>query len=333
MKKSIIIAEIGPNHNGSIKIAKKLILQAKKAGADYVKFQTFITENIITKSAQKAKYQIKKQKEKETQFQMLKKLQLSFDDFLILKKFCNKIKIKFLTTCFDFESVKFAKKLNMDFFKIPSGEITNLPLIKEICKSSKKIILSTGMSDKNEVRKAIKFILSNKIKKNNLILLHCNTEYPTPFEDVNLRAMVKMKNDFKLKYVGYSDHTLGITTPLVAISLGANIIEKHFTLNKKANGPDHKASLEPKEFKEMVNKIRLTEKILGSKIKKPTKSEKKNINIARKSIVANTNIKKGEIFTKKNIAIKRPGGGLAPEKWFKLLNQKSKKNYKKDQFI
>lgn len=332
-KKTIVIAEIGPNHNGSLKTAKKLIVEAKKCGADYVKFQTFITEDIIINNAEKASYQKKNSNRKETQFEMLKKLELSFKSFEILKKFADKQKIKFLTTCFDNNSLNFVKKFNMDYHKIASGELNNFPLIKEVCKSSKKIILSTGMSEFAEVKKTTNFILKNKIKKKNLVLLHCNTEYPTPYDDVNLNSMLEMSKKLNIENFGYSDHTLDDVVALSAVSLGAKFIEKHFTLNRKMKGPDHIASMEPYEFKLMVDKIRIIEKILGSKKKIVTKSEKKNRIIARRSIVANNNIKKGQKFTLQNLSIKRPGKGLEPEKIFNLLGKKSKKNYRKDEFI
>ena len=332
-KKTIVIAEIGPNHNGSLKTAKKLIKEAKKSGADYVKFQTFITEEIIIKSAEKANYQKKNSKKNENQFEMLKKLQLDFKSFEILKRYAAKQKIKFLTTCFDSKSVKFSEKFNMDYHKIASGELNNLPLIRDICKSANKIILSTGMSNFSEVKKTVNFILKNKIKKKNLVVLHCNTEYPTPYEDVNLNSMIEMSKKLKLENFGYSDHTLGDIVALSAVSLGAKFIEKHFTLNRKMKGPDHMASMEPQEFKKMVQKIRKIEQILGSKNKIITNSEKKNRAVARRSVVANLSINKGQKFTLENLAIKRPGKGLEPQKIFSLLGKKSKKNYRKNEFI
>tara|TARA_B100000401_G_scaffold172802_1_gene115772 strand:- start:680 stop:1687 length:1008 start_codon:yes stop_codon:yes gene_type:complete len=332
-KKTIVIAEIGPNHNGSLNIAKNLIREAKKSGADYVKFQTFITEEIIIKNAEKASYQKKNSKKNENQYRMLKNLELDFKSFVILKRYAQKQKIKFLTTCFDSKSLKFVKKFNMDYYKIASGEINNFPLIKDICKNAKKVILSTGMSNYEEVKKTINFILNNKIKKKNIVLLHCNTEYPTPLEDVNLNSMVEMSKRLKIDNFGYSDHTLDDIVALSAVSLGAKYIEKHFTLSRKMKGPDHSASMEPKEFKLMVKKIRNIEKILGSKKKFVTKSEKKNRLIARRSIVANSNIRKGEKFSLQNLSIKRPGKGLEPKRIFSLLGKKSKKNYLKDDFI
>ena len=264
---------------------------------------------------------------------MLKKLQLSFKDFEILNNYAKKQKIKFLTTCFDIKSVQFAKKFKMDYYKIPSGEINNFPLIKEICKSTKKIILSTGMSNFLEVKKAVNFILKNKIKKTNLIILHCNTEYPTPYEDINLNAMTEMSKKLKINKFGYSDHSLGDIVPLAAASMGAAFIEKHFTLSCKMAGPDHKASMEPKKFKEMIKKIRIIEKVLGSKKKFVSNSEKKNKLIARRSIVADQKIRKGEKFSFKNLAIKRPGSGIEPNRIFSLIGKKSNKNFEKDEFI
>jgi N,N'-diacetyllegionaminate synthase len=332
MKKVKIIAEIGPNHNGKVYLAKKLIKEAKKAGADYVKFQTFVTEDIITVDAKKAKYQISNKNKKETQFSMLKKLELSQSSFKILHRYSKKLGIKFLSTAFDIKSLHFINSLKPDYFKIPSGEITNLPLIKEITKFKRKIILSTGMANLREVSKTFKFLLKNGVNKKKITILHCNTEYPSPMEDVNLNVLKTFQKKFKTKF-GYSDHTLGVEVAIAAVAMGSQIIEKHFTLNRKMVGPDHKASLDPKEFKFMVQSIRNIEKALGGYKKKVTKSEKKNIDIARKSIVAKKEIKKGEKFTIKNLCIKRPGNGLSPMNWFKILGKISKKNYFKDQLI
>lgn len=333
MNKVKIIAEIGPNHNGKIALAKKLICRAKIAGADYVKFQTYKTEDIILKNAIKAEYQIKNTKIKnETQFNMLKKLELSFDDFKKLYKFSKLKKIKFISTAFDIKSLDFINTLNPDFLKIPSGEITNYPLLKEIAKKKKKILLSTGMSNIGEIKKAIKILTKNGLTKKKITILQCNTEYPTPFEDVNLNVLETFKKNFKTD-VGYSDHTLGIEASLAAVAYGAKIIEKHFTLDKNLNGPDHKASLDPKNFKIMVECIRNIEKAMGSRIKKPTLSEIKNIKIARKSIVAITAIKRGEVFSKKNIGTKRPGHGISPMNWPRIIGKKSLKNYNKDDLI
>ena len=274
MKKIKIIAEIGPNHNGKIHLAKKLIKEAKKAGADYVKFQTFITEDIIIEKAKKAKYQINKRNKKETQFSMLKKLELSQSNFKILHKYCKKINIKFLSTAFDLKSLNFINSLKPDYFKIPSGEITNLQLIKEITKFKRKIILSTGMSTLKEVDNTLRFLIKHGVPRNNITILHCNTEYPTPMEDVNLNVLKTFQKKFKTE-VGYSDHTSGTEVSIAAVAFGTSIIEKHFTLDRMMDGPDHKASLNPIEFKSMVNSIRNIEKAIGGFIKKPTKSEKK----------------------------------------------------------
>ena len=326
-----IIAEIGPNHNGKIAQAKKLIKYAKECGADYVKFQTFVTDEIVTLTAKKAKYQAEK-KVNETQYEMLKKLELNFNQFKILYDYSKKIKIKFLSTAFDLKSLKFISLLNPEFIKIPSGEITNFQLIKAISLLKKKIILSTGMSNMSEILRTYNYIIRNGISRNMIYVLQCNTEYPTPFEDVNLNVL-KIYKKFFGDNIGYSDHTLGIEAAIASVSLGAKIIEKHFTLSRKMRGPDHKASLEPAEFKKMVSSIRNIELAMGSTIKKITKSEKKNLDIARKSITASKKIKKGEIFTEKNICIKRPGGGMSPINWFKVLGKKSKKNYNQDEFI
>ncbi len=332
MKKINIIAEIGPNHNGKIHLAKKLIQEAKKAGADYVKFQTFITEDIIIENTKKANYQIDKKKKKETQFSMLKELELSQSDFKILYKYCKKIDIKFLSTAFDLKSLHFINSLKPDYLKIPSGEITNFQLIKEMTKFKKKIILSTGMSTLNEVNNTLRFLINYGVPRNDITILHCNTEYPTPMHDVNLNVLKTFQKKFKTEF-GYSDHTSGIEVSIAASALGASIIEKHFTLDKKMDGPDHKASLNPIEFKLMVNSIRNIEKALGSFIKRPTKSEKKNIIVARKSIFALKKINKGEKFTIDNICIKRPGNGLSPSKWFQILGKLSKRKYSKDELI
>ena len=332
MKKIQIIAEIGVNHNGKINLAKKLIREAKKAGADYVKFQTFITEDIIIEKTKKAKYQINKKNKKETQFSMLKKLELSQSNFKTLHKYCKKIDIKFLSTAFDLKSLNFVNSLKPDYFKIPSGEITNLQLIKEITKFKRKIILSTGMSTLKEVDNIFRFLLKYGVPRSNITILHCNTEYPTPMEDVNLNVLKTFQKKFKTK-VGYSDHTSGTEVSIAAVAFGASIIEKHFTLDRMMDGPDHKASLNPIEFKSMVNSIRNIEKALGGFIKKTTKSEKKNMNVARKSIFALRKINKHEKFTIKNLCIKRPGNGLSPTQWFKVLGKLSKKKYLKDELI
>ena len=325
-----IIAEAGVNHNGNLKLAYRLIDAAKFAGADYVKFQTGIPELSISKYAKKAKYQIKNTKKKESQLQMVKRITLPLSCFYKLKKYSKKKKINFLSSPFDEISLKYLKKLNMEYIKVASGEIINYQLIKKIAKSKKKIILSTGMSTMKEIGNTLKILKKNGARA--ITLLQCNTEYPTPYEHVNLKAMLTMKNNFKTD-VGLSDHSLGIEAPVASVALGAKIIEKHLTLNKKMKGPDHLSSLEPKEFKLMVRSIRNVEKCLGNGKKIPSLSEKPNIKAARKSIVASRNIYKGELFTSNNLTTKRPGDGLSPMLWNKVLGKKAKKNYLKDQKI
>jgi len=327
-----IIAEAGVNHNGSIKIAKKLINLASEAGADAIKFQTFKAENLVTKNLEKANYQKNNTSKKESQYKMLKKLELTKETHQELIRYSKKKKIQFLSSPFDHESIQLLNDLGLKIFKIPSGEITNFPYLKHIGKLKKKIILSTGMANILEIRNALNILINSGTKKSNIIVLHANTEYPTPMEDVNLNAMITIRNLFKVA-VGYSDHTLGLEVDIAAVALGAKCIEKHFTLNRNMRGPDHKASLEPKELKHMVRSIRNVEQALGDGTKKPTKSEKKNIKIVRKSIVAKTKIKKGERLSKKNITIKRPGTGMSPMKWEKILGTKAIKNYNIDDLI
>ncbi len=323
-----IIAEAGGNHNGSIKKAYKLVDIAKQAGADYVKFQTFKAETLVSKNAPKAKYQ-KKNVKKISHYELIKKLEMSYDMHLKLIKYCKKKKIKFLSSPFCIDSFNLLQKFNLDFIKIPSGEITNLPLLRHIKKFKTDIILSTGMSNLKEINYAIKVLKNNNRK---IILLHCNTEYPTPIEDINLNAMLNLKKKFKLD-VGYSDHSLGIQVPIIAASLGAKVIEKHFTISKKMTGPDHIASLNPKELIAMVKGIRSTEIILGKKNKFVSKSEKKNILIARKSLFASRMIKKGEKFSLNNLICLRPGSGISPLKVDKVCGRKAKKSFLKGQLI
>jgi len=331
--KTFIIAEAGVNHNGDINLAKKLIDVAVEAGADAVKFQTFKAENVISVNAPKADYQKKTTAKDESQLEMVKKLELSFEDFKELKEYCERKGIMFLSTPFDIESARFLKDLGLEIFKIPSGEITNYPLLKEIGSYKKKVILSTGMADLGEIEDALDILIDNGTKREDIIVLHCNTEYPTPFEDVNLKAMLTIKEAFKVN-VGYSDHTLGIEIPVAAVAMGAKVIEKHFTLDKNLPGPDHKASLEPDELKGMVRAIRNIEKAIGNGIKKPSKSEIKNIHIVRKYIVAKINIKKGEVFTEENLATKRIGKeGLSPMLWNKILGKKASKDISQDKPI
>jgi N,N'-diacetyllegionaminate synthase len=328
--KTFIIAEAGVNHNGDIELAKKLIEKAAWAGADAIKFQSFKAEKLVSKYAEKAEYQKITTGKNETQFQMIKKLELDYNKHEELKEYCEKHNILFLSSAFDLESIDLLKKLGMNIWKIPSGEITNYPYLKKIGELKEKVILSTGMANLGEIEDAIKVLKESGTE--NITVLHCNTEYPTPMEDVNLKAMLTIKEAFKVK-VGYSDHTLGIEIPIAAVAMGAEIIEKHFTLDKKMEGPDHKASLEPEELKSMVEAIRNIEKAMGNGVKLPSKSEEKNKNIARKSIVAIKNIKKGEIFTEENIGIKRPGRGISPMKWDEVLGKIAKKDFNEDELI
>jgi len=330
--KTIVIAEAGVNHNGSIETAKKLIDVAASAKVDFVKFQTFKAENLATKSADKAKYQKDLTDNKESQFEMLKKLELDFESHIELIKYCSHKKIKFLSTPFDIDSLNMLLKLDIPLIKIPSGELTNLPLLREIGKTKKPIIMSTGMATLDEIDSALKILYNSGAKKNKITVLHCNTEYPTPIKDVNLNAMLTIKKELKVA-VGYSDHTLGIDISLAAVVLGATIIEKHFSLDRMQPGPDHKASLMPDELINLVRSINKIEKALGNGEKTPSPSEKKNLFIARKSIVAKKNIDKNKFFTEQNLTTKRPGTGMSPMKWNKIIGQKSKKNYKIDEFI
>tara|TARA_B110000238_G_scaffold112123_1_gene121808 strand:- start:897 stop:1895 length:999 start_codon:yes stop_codon:yes gene_type:complete len=332
MKKTIIIAEAGVNHNGSINLAKKMIDIAEFSGVDYVKFQTFKTELCISKNAIKAEYQIQESKIKdETQFEMVKKLELTNAAHEELIEYCNLKNVKFLSTAFDFESMDFLKN-KLDFYKIPSGEITNLPYLEKVAKLGLSVVMSTGMANMQEVREAFEVLLKNGLMKEEITILHCNTEYPTPMEDVNLTAMLSIEKELGVK-IGYSDHTLGIEVPIAAVAMGATVIEKHFTLDRNMKGPDHKASLEPAELTAMVTAIRNIELALGDGIKKPSKSEQKNILIARKSIVAIEDIKKGDIFTEENISVKRPGNGISAMKWHNVLGTISEKNYIEDELI
>tara|TARA_B100000795_G_C22806225_1_gene445036 strand:- start:6840 stop:7838 length:999 start_codon:yes stop_codon:yes gene_type:complete len=329
--KTLIIAEAGVNHNGDINIAKKLIKEAALAGADLVKFQSFITSKGISKNAPKAKYQ-KELNPEESQYEMVKKLELSYDQHIELMESCKENNIRFFSTAFDIDSFEMLKKLGLNLIKVPSGEITNLPLLREFAKSNLPLIVSTGMADLGEIEKVISILQNEGTQIKNITLLHCNTEYPTPFEDVNLLAMKSMRIAFGLD-VGYSDHTKGIEVPIAAVALGATVIEKHFTLDCNMDGPDHMASIEPKDFKLMVDSIRNIEKSLGSSIKKPSQSEFKNIAIVRKSIVAICKIKKGEIFSSKNIATKRPGTGISPMMWDDVIGKTAKQDFLEDEII
>ncbi|WP_440681202.1 N-acetylneuraminate synthase [Candidatus Pelagibacter sp. HIMB1623] len=331
-KKVFIIAEAGVNHNGSIELAKKLIDVASDAGADAVKFQTFKAENLAIKNAEKANYQMENTDLIETQFQMLKKFEINAKIHKQLISYCNKKSIMFLSSPFDIDSINLLNDLGLNVLKIPSGEIINLPYLRFIGKLNKKIILSTGMANMDEIKNALDVLTRAGTKKNNITVLHANTEYPTPMQDVNLKAMLTIGKTFGVSY-GYSDHTSGIEVDIAAVALGATCIEKHFTLDSKMEGPDHKASLEPHELKDMVKAIRNIELALGNGIKKPSNSEIPNIKIVRKSIVAKTIIKKGDIFNENNLTIKRPGTGINPMKWDELIGTKSKKDYGEDELI
>ena len=324
-----IIAEAGVNHNGSFELACRLVDAAKAAGVDCIKFQTFKSKNLVSRAAQKAEYQ-KETTGDSSQQSMLEKLELSFEDFRTLKEYCDQAGICFLSTPFDFDSIAFLNTIEMPFWKIPSGEVTNLPYLLALAGTGKPVVMSTGMCTMNEVRTAVSVLRENGTPE--IRLLHCNTEYPTPFEDVNLRAMQTMRAETGLE-VGYSDHTKGIEVPIAAVALGATIIEKHFTLDRNMEGPDHRASLEPDELAEMVSSIRHIEKALGSGEKTPSPSEQKNIAVARKSIVAARKIYAGETFTAENITVKRPGTGLSPMRWFDVLGAKAGCDFDVDEMI
>lgn len=331
-KRVFIIAEAGVNHNGDIALAKKMIEVAKECGADAVKFQTFKAEKLVSKLAPKAQYQTATTSSSESQFEMIRKLELNEDDHKELIKYSEKHNIEFISTPFDTDSIDLLGRLNVKILKISSGDINNYPYLKRIAGLKKKIILSTGMSTLEEVREAIGVLTNNGTPLKDITVLHCNTEYPTPYEDVNLKAMVTIKKSLGVR-VGYSDHTLGLEIPVAAVSLGAEIIEKHFTLDSKMSGPDHKASSEPDEFRKMVSVIRNVEVAMGNGEKKPSQSEEKNIKIVRKSIVALTSIRAGETFTEKNIAVKRPGTGISPMLWNDIIGQKAKKDFVEDELI
>jgi len=327
-----IIAEAGVNHNGSVDLAKKLIDVAVDSGADAVKFQTFKAENLVAKNTQKAEYQKQTTAALESQFDMLKKLELDVGTHKELITYCQEKNIMFLSTPFDHDSINLLNDLGLQIFKIPSGEITNLPYLRHIGSLDKQVVLSTGMSNLQEVGDALTVLINSGTSKENITVLHANTMYPTPIEDVNLNAMLTVQREFSVS-VGYSDHTLGIEVDIAAVAMGANIIEKHFTLDKTMDGPDHKASLEPKELKAMVNAIRNIEKALGDYEKKPSPSESVNIDFARKSIVAKININKGEVLSENNLTIKRPGNGISPMKWDRVIGTIAVKDYQMDNLI
>lgn len=332
MPKIFIIAEAGVNHNGSLKIAKRMVDVAASAGADAIKFQTFHAESLVSKFAAKARYQKETMNRDESQLEMIKKLELGPNAHKELIRYCRAKKITFFSSPFDLESIDLLARLGLRMFKIPSGEITNLPYLRKIGSLRRKIIMSTGMATLAEVKDALNILVKSGTKKKDIIVLHCNTEYPTPFKDVNLLAMVTMKNELEVQ-VGYSDHTLGSEVAIAAVALGAKVIEKHFTLNKNAKGPDHKASLDPQELKKMISSIRNIQLVLGDGKKKPSKSEFTNIPFARKSIVAAKQIRKGEVFTKSNIVAKRPGYGISPMKWDQVIGKVSKRKFNIDEFV
>ena len=324
-----IIAEAGVNHKGDINLAYKLVDAAKAAGVDCIKFQTFKSENLVSHTAQKAEYQ-KAATGDSSQQDMLKQLELSFGEFVSLKEYCDRKGICFLSTPFDFESIEFLNSIEMPFWKIPSGEVTNYPYLVALAKTGKPVVMSTGMCEMREIEDAIAVLRENGAS--DIKLLHCNTEYPTPYEDVNLRAMKTLRDAFGVE-VGYSDHTKGIEVPIAAVAMGASVIEKHFTLDRNMEGPDHKASLEPQELKQMVDSIRHIEAALGSGDKKPSPSEKKNMAVARKSIVAAARIKAGDILTEENITVKRPGNGICPMRWKEVLGTRAVRDFEEDELI
>lgn len=331
MKKVFIIAEAGVNHNGSIELAKQLIDKGAEAGVDAVKFQSFKADKLVTVNAEKADYQKANMgNNKDNQYEMIKKLELDYDKHQELMDYATEKGVMFLSSAFDLESIDLLVELDLSVFKIPSGEITNLPYLRKIARTKKPIILSTGMASMSEIEDAIRILKDNGSKE--ITVLHCNTEYPTPMNDVNLTAMNTIKEAFKVN-IGYSDHTLGIEIPIAAVALGAEVIEKHFTLDKTMEGPDHKASLEPKELQEMVRSIRNIEMALGDGIKTPTVSERKNKPIARKSIVAKSMINIGEAYSEENLDIKRPGTGISPMLWDDIIGTIANKNYQIDELI
>ena len=334
MNHTLIIAEAGVNHNGSIEIAKKLIEKAIEAGADLIKFQTFKSEKLVSKAARQADYQKKNigNEADDSQLNMLKKLELSAADHETLVDYCKQKGIKFFSTAFDMESIDYLHSLDMGIWKIPSGEITNYPYIKKIASYGEPVILSTGMCELTDIEAALDVLTAHGLSKSQITVLHCNTEYPTPFKDVNLLAMLEIGKKYGVR-IGYSDHTRGVEVPIAAVALGATVIEKHFTLDRNMSGPDHKASLEPEELKAMVSSIRHIEEALGNGHKTISESERKNIAIARKSIVAACPIKKGELLTEQNLTVKRPGTGITPMRWEAVVGTKAIKDYQEEDQI
>ena len=331
---TLIIAEAGVNHNGSIDIAKQLVDKAVEAGVDIIKFQTFKAEKLVSKSAKQAEYQKKNigSNSDDSQYNMLKKLELSEQDHQELMTYCKERGIQFFSTAFDLESIDYLHSLNLGLWKIPSGEITNFPYIKKIASYHEPVILSTGMSEMDDISATMDVLCKNGVERSQITILHCNTEYPTPYKDVNLLAMQQIKKEYQVS-VGYSDHTKGIEVPIAAVALGASVIEKHFTLDRNMEGPDHKASLEPEELKAMVSAIRHIEQALGDGHKQISESERKNIAIARKSIVAAGPIKKGEMLTEQNLTVKRPGTGISPMRWEEVIGTKAIKDFAEEDLI
>ena len=333
MSKVLIIAEAGVNHNGSMQIAKQMVDKAVEAGVDIIKFQTFKSEKLVSKAAKQAEYQQRNiGKGDEGQLTMLKKLELSVENHRELIQYCQERNIRFWSTAFDMESIDFLHSLNLGLWKIPSGEITNYPYLKKIASFHEPIILSTGMCELSDIEAALNVLIDEGIKKEQITVLHCNTEYPTPYNDVNLKAMLEISEKFGVK-IGYSDHTQGVEVPIAAVALGATVIEKHFTLDKNMEGPDHKASLEPDELKAMVTAIRHIEQALGTGHKSISESERKNIEIARKSIVAACPIKQGEMLTEENLTVKRPGNGISPMKWNEVIGTIALKDFEEEEMI
>lgn len=333
MNKVLIIAEAGVNHNGSMQLAKQLVDKAVEAGADIIKFQTFKSEKLVSKTAKQAEYQqLNIGNGDEGQLAMLKKLELSAESHQELIKYCQERNIRFWSTAFDMESIDFLHSLNMGLWKIPSGEITNYPYLKKIASFHEPVILSTGMCELSDIEEALNVLIDEGVNKEQITVLHCNTEYPTPYQDVNLKAMLEIGSKFGVK-IGYSDHTKGIEVPIAAVALGATVIEKHFTLDKNMEGPDHKASLEPDELKAMVSAIRNIEQALGTGHKEISSSERKNIEIARKSIVAACPIKKGERLTEENLTVKRPGTGISPMRWKEVVGTIAIRDYSEEDMI
>lgn len=331
-RRTLIIAEVGVNHNGSMDAAKKMITAAAVAGADVVKFQTFTANSIVTKGAEKAVYQKETTGSDESQHEMIKKLELDKEAHLELIVYCEQKGIDFLSSPFDHKSIDMLDELGLKRFKIPSSEITNLPYLRHIGSIGKPIIMSTGMSTLAEVQVALNILLEAGTEKEKITVLHCNTGYPTPMEDVNLKAMITMRDELGVA-VGYSDHTLGIEIPIAAVALFAAVIEKHLTLDRTLPGPDHATSLEPDELKAMVIAIRNIEIAMGDGVKEPSPSERENIDVMRKSIVAGKSIKTGNLFSDENLTVKRPGSGLSPMKWDELIGTRSKQDFNLDELI